>query len=324
MARLSAIAGDYTQSGMIIDRQQYTAEGGELGFDLTFIDGSEEVYVDGARKLKGATEDYVTGTGKIIFNNPLTLDQKILLIGRASSNEIPYSRSVSESVVVENGQTEVTFLNIGTEALEVYVSGPLVDRGRLDSPQDYELKPNSSDTIILTSTFPAGTIIQGIQGDRLAWVDADNLVVNDGTDSKSLSTRFKGTLESDEYFMRTNATQLQTLSAGMILEKWLKPLNSLTPVTSALGTYPALKLGYGYWIPDMPGLTGRFQVLSWTQSGEYTLIVNCLEVPSGDPLSLVYRRRTSENGRLVLQSDNGDYFELIVSNSGELGTIPLS
>lgn len=317
MARLSAIAGDYTQSGMIVDRQQITADGGETAFTLTFIEGSEEVYLNGSRLMKGVDQDYVTSTSKITLNTPLTAGDKLLLIGRATSADLPFDRASSESVVLANGQTEVKFSSIGVEALEVYVSGPLVDRGRLVSPQDYEIKENSNDTIILTSTFSAGTIIEGVQGARLAWVDADNLVVNDGTSSKSLSARFSRIVESDEYFKRTNGTQLQDLGPGLILSTWTYPHNSSAPVLDVAGTYPTLRLGNSFWVPDYRGISGDHQAYSWTITGN-TMVIDCIEVGTNLESTLIYRRRTSDHGTLFLTSPNGTQFELSVSDSGTL------
>jgi hypothetical protein len=91
MNRLSSFVGDYSSSATILDRRQFTAVGGELSFPLTYIDGGEEVYVNGDRLSKGPAFDYITKLGIIEFNRPLQEGDLIILIGRSiSTNTIPF------------------------------------------------------------------------------------------------------------------------------------------------------------------------------------------------------------------------------------------
>lgn len=287
MARLSAITGDYTQTGTIIDRQQIIAVGGEDTFDLTFIDGSEEVYLNGYRLMKGSQQDYVTSTGKVTLNVSLEPGDELILVGRATTNELPFSRSVSESVVLSNGQTEVIFSAISTEALDVFVSGNLVDRGRLTSPQDYEIV--SGTTINLKHTFPAGTLVEGIQGGRMAWLDADNLVVNDGTSSKSLSSRFAETQASREFFMQTTGRNLVEISVGSQLKKSYLDLDGV-PYDDVTGNYPLIRLRNSYWEPQIPTGSDNYTVSTFTTSGQ-TMNIVALNTATGQLANLTYSRR---------------------------------
>lgn len=292
MARLSAMTGDYSQAGTIIDRQQIIAVGGETNFNLTFIDGAEEVYLNGARQLKGGARDYTTSATQIILNTALAASDELLLVGRASSNEIPFNKAVGETVVLADGQTEVAFVSIETEGIEIYVNGPLVDRGRLTSPQDYELRANSNTTIDLKHTFPEGTVIEGVQGGRLAWVDADNLVVNDGTRSKSLSARFRDTQESKEFFIESNGVQLQTLVVGLELKKWRVDPSTGVPVEDLAGNYPVLRVERGYWNPQILGSSLNYQVSSWNIVGD-TMTIKAVDLVSGTLFDLTYGRRVA-------------------------------
>lgn len=291
MARLSAITGDYTQTGTIIDRQQLVAVGGETTFKLTFVDGSEEVYLNGYRLMKGAGQDYTvdTAAGEVILNVSLEPNDELLLVGRSSANEIPYSRSSGESVVLENGQTEVIFASIETSAIEVYISGNLVDRGMLTSPQDYELRAGSTSIIDLKHTYPAGSIIEGIQGGRLAWVDADNLVVNDGVSSKSLSTRFAATQESRAFFMQTTGRNLTDISVGVQLKKSSIDLDGI-PYDDDSGSYQILRLRNSYWDPQITTGSLKYTVSSFSVSGQVLNIV-AVETVGGQLANLTYSRR---------------------------------
>ena len=288
MARLSAMTGDYSQAGTIIDRQQIIAVGGETNFNLTFIDGAEEVYLNGARLLKGGARDYTTSTAQIILNTALVANDELLLVGRAGTNEIPFNKAVGETVVLTNGQTEVAFTAIETEGIEIYVNGLLVDRGRLTSPQDYELRANSNTTIDLKHTFPEGTVIEGVQGGRLAWVDADNLVVNDGSSSKSLSTRFRDIQGSREFFIESNGVQLQTLEVGLELKKWIVGLDGI-PYEDVSGRYPVLKVSNSYWTPSVSG-SDEYSISAWSISGE-TMNITAVNNTGSGVESLVYNRR---------------------------------
>lgn len=295
MARLSSKTGDYSQTGTIIDRQLLTNQLGNFEFDLTFITGSEEVYLNGSRLMRGANADYTTSVGKITLNEPVSSNSHTLeLVGRASTNEIPFSKSSGESVVLLSGQTAITFSTIEVDPIEIYVNGPLIDRGRLTSPQDYSIREGSLDTIDLNHTFPEGTVLEGIQGTRLGWVDADNLIVNDGTSSKSLSRRFQETQDSVSFFTQTNGVQLQEISVGLVLSKW-----SIEPITGApeldvTGTYPVLLSGKSYWNPNIAGSSPEYTVSTWEIVGD-RMDIQALASDTGMLTEITYVRRVSAN-----------------------------
>lgn len=317
MARLSALAGDYIQSGAIVDRQQIVALGGEDTFTLTFIEGSEEVYLNGSRLLKGVSLDYVTAPSTIILNDPLDEDDTLLLVGRATTADIPFERQVSESVEVTNGQTEVSFSYIETDSIEVYVSGPLVDRGRLSSPTDYELKEGSLDTIVLKSTFPEGTLIEGVQGTRFSSLDADNLMINDGTSIRSLSDRFSKIKDSDTYFMQSNSTQLHDVRVGLELVKWSTDVEGIPTEDSVYGEYPVLRALGSYWDPVLDSYESPLQVVSWRAVGN---VLTVTTLNNSTIVDVKYVKRNTGSSRLVLASPNGTLYRVTVNDDGSTGS----
>lgn len=291
--RLSSVTGDYTGTGTIIDRQLITALGGETVFKLSFIDGSEEVYKDGKRLNKGASKDYTVSAGLITLVIPLTTGQELLLVGRDSTNEIPFTKSASESVILIDGQTEVIFTSIETEALELYISGPLVDRGRLASPVDYEVI--NSTTISLIHTYPEGSILEGVQGLRFAWLNANDLIVNDGEKSKSISSRFSDTQESIPYFIETNGLQLQTLTVGMELRRWSVDSVTGVPIADLAGDFPILKVGKSYWTYTGTTSSLAYSVVNWTVYGNM-MSITVVDVESGESTVIPYSRNIGTSG----------------------------
>ena len=323
MARLSEMVGDYTNTGMVVDRQQLVSVGGETTFKLSFIEGSEEVYVNGCRKMNGSSKDYITIPDYIVFNHPLEADDEVILIGRSSSNEMLYKRSVGESQILRDGQIEVNFQTIGTEGIDIYVGGTLTDRGKLTSPYDYVLKEGSDDSIILTNSFPEGTVIEGIQGNRSAWLDADNLIVNDGTTSRSLSDRFSKITDSDAQFIQTNSTQMQDVRVGLVLVKWSIDEYGVPYEDFINGEYPVIRIGKTYWDPDMAEHNDNFQIISWSTSGSsLSLIGRTSNDISGIVRDIRYIRRKPKSSRFVMTSEDETQYELIVDNDGNLGTRP--
>lgn len=314
MARLSNITGDYTSAGSIIDRQQFVAVGGETVFDLTFIDGAEEVYLNGARLLFGAAQDYTRDAAgsTITLTTPLTAGDELLLVGRALANEIPFNKAQGESHTLTDGQTDVVFTSIETDGLEVYVSGPLVDRGRLETPVDYSVL--SATSIRLNHTFPAGTTLEGVQGGRLAWVDPNSMVVNDGTSSKSLSDRFRDTQESYAYWIQSTGRQRQVLSNGLRLNRWT--LTDGAMVENATGNHSILETAGVLWEYGN-NWTDTYTVQSWNVVGD-VLTVSAVD-SAGAAATLTYNRRVEDN-RVILTSPSGIRYSLQVDDSGTLTT----
>ncbi len=306
MARLSNYSGDYTQAGTILDRQQHTAAGGETTYTLTFIDGAEEVYVNGFRQSKGPSAQYTTNGNQIIFAAPLVANDVVILIGRSGTNDTPFSRANGETVVLTNGQRVVTFNTIGTEAIELYVTGPLVDKGRLISPTDYTVTTTSS--ITLTESYPAGTVLEGIQGNRLAWVNPNDLLVNDGSSTKSLSARFADIVESNEYFTLSTGHRTQELLAGITLQRWA--LNTATGVieANAGGRFPVLVLNGVYWDPSDNGVALNFMVSSWTITND-ALLISTFDTTNGAPFTITY------NPRVINTSTIGSH-PLVLASTG--------
>lgn len=68
---------------------------------------------------------------------------------------------VTEQFSLASNQTVVTFTDITTTALEVFIHGQLVDKGRLLAGKDYVVE--SPTTIRLKRTYPENTILLGIQ-----------------------------------------------------------------------------------------------------------------------------------------------------------------
>ncbi|CAL9961733.1 hypothetical protein VPHD148_0063 [Vibrio phage D148] len=305
MARLSDLTSDYTKSGGIIDRQQIVGVGGETRFTVSFIDGAEEVYREGFRLLKGAAQDYVTGTDSngtyIELNTPLEAGDELLLIGRSNTNEIPFTRAVSESVTLSNGQLDVDFSSIETDGMEVYVSGPLVDRGRLSSPDDFEIV--SLTRITLKHSYPSGTILEGVQSARLAWVDPDNMIVNDGTKSKSLSARFRDTQESVPYFIQTNGINLENLLVGTQLKKELIDIDGI-PYEDTTGYYPVLRLSNSYWDPQISDTSLTYAVVRWDIQGQ-KMTITATDTTYGQTHQLTYVRRVHLGSQGDAQADYG-------------------
>lgn len=307
--RLSKLTGDYSQAGGITDRIEYVSVGGELDFELTFIEGSEEVYINGARQFKGADKDYTTSEGKVSLNEALTAGDEIILVGRATTNEIPFKRSSSESVTLTDGQLAVEFQSIGTEGIDIHVSGPLVDRGRLVSPEDYTIVNDSA--IELTHTFPSGSIIEGVQGGRISWVDPDNMMVNDGSTVKSLSARFRDTQESRQFLIETTGMQIQDLVAGMELARWVVDRNTGGVVKDSFGEFPILKLGKSYWLPQLGNSAYDYTVSSWSVS-DNILSIQAIDTTLGGLHTLKYLRKIENTGTV----DVGR-----IENSAIIGTL---
>ena len=296
--RLSQVVGDYVQAGGITDRQQHVAEGGETTFTLTFVDGSEECFLNGGRLFKGAANDYVTATNRITLTEPLRAGDELILVGRATTNEIPFANSASETVTLTSGQTLVIFSTIETSPLELYVSGTLVDRGRLVPYQDYTI--TSPTSVTLTHTFPAGTVVEGVQGARLAAVDPDNMIVNDGETSKSLSARFAETQASRPFFIQSNGLQLQEVAIGTVLKRWMIG-NDGVPFSDVSGEYPVLQLDKSYWDPQITG-SAEYTVSNYRITGN-TMTLDAVD-EYNNYLNLTYTRRIAKS---YAEGDTVDY-----------------
>lgn len=288
--RLSSMTGDYSQVGGVIDSTRIVGAGGETEISLKFVDGSEEVYLDGARLFKGSEHDYVTdeANGKILLNVPLSVGQKLIGVGRTTANDIPFTRGTSESVVLTDGQTTVELQSVNASTIDVYISGPMVDRGRLLSPIDFTV--TSDTTIELTHTFPEGSVLEVIESNRLAWVDPDNLVVNDGGKSKSLSARFRDTQESAEFFIQTNGAQLQDIHVGLLLQRWAVTDESGIPRPNDAGIYPVLRLGNSYWNPPILNELLNYNIINWKLEDDI-MKVTCIDTTDNNQHILNYDRR---------------------------------
>ena len=318
--RLSNFTGDYNLTGTIIDKNQFTAVGGEGIALLNFIDGSEEVYKNGKRLSKGPAQEYTTEKGKIRFAVPLANGDKMILIGRSSTNELPFTKGNSESITLEDGQMNISFRSISTEAIEVYIGGVLAVKGRLTAPQDFVVESDSS--IRLTSSYPAGTVLDGVQGGRLAWVDPNNLMVSDGVTTKSLSNRFSNTQESVPFFIQTNGVQLHELTVGLIIQRWSIKSDSGIPELDEAGTYPVLRVGKSYWNPPSISATSGYKVVSWVET-DTALNISAIDTSTGANSIITYGRRSianrsSDNSRMLGGHDVSYFTNASNLNAGRI------
>ena len=88
------------------------------------------------------------------------LDNEVYL-SLSSASGTQSDAVTSESITVTDGQLAVSFSNITTDGIVLYVSGDFVDRGRLYDPTDYVI--TNSTTITLTNSFPNDSVITGLQ-----------------------------------------------------------------------------------------------------------------------------------------------------------------
>jgi len=282
--RLSSIANKYDHPSGILEHFTHTASEGETEFTLTFTEGNEEVYRNGVRQVRGAAFDYTTSPGKISFRTGLTEGDVIYLVGRSSHTQIPYSKAQSELITLNSGQLDVTFSTISTDPIEIYVSGI----GKLMTPNDYTITTES--TIRLSSSYPQGTTLEGIQANRIAATDPSSMVVNDGTRHKSLSERFRNTQESSEYFKNKNGRQLQRLAVGLVLKAWAPSGKGV--IEDGTGLHPVIEMDNGsLWEPAY-SFTDDFTVTGWSTSG-HTLTVNTVRASDDSAVPLTFVRRVS-------------------------------
>lgn len=286
--RLSTLVGDYSSTGLITDRKQYIGIGGETEFPLTFVDGSEEVYMNGGRLYKGPTRDYVTSNGLIILNEPVRADDEILLVGRAAANDIPMISEMKEVVVLTDGQTEVPFITVDTTSLDIYIGGPMVDRGRLIPQIDYTIRTDSTSIIDLKSSYPAGTSLWGIQGSRVTTRDIGDQIIFDGTRSKSLSDRFADIQDTQEFFIQSSGMQSTPAKIGTVLRRRSVDEEGY-PIEDPEGRFPVLTYKGSYWDHLDAGEVGGFIISAFQRSGE-DLIVRTID-SQGSGVDVQYVRR---------------------------------
>lgn len=293
MARLSDLAGQYQQTGGLLQHSTLTAVGGETSLPLTFTDGNEEVYLNGSRLINGATSDYTTTNGMIWFNEPLGIGDVVLLIGRSASSDIAQTRGSAETVVTGSVQFDpnhrtIIFSTIETDPLVVFISGLHVDNGQLAPALDYTVV--DSRTITLRESYPEGTQVTGVQGNRTAWVDPSSMVVNDGTSSKDLSSRFRDTMESLAYFRWSNGRQIQNISTNLTVSRWLPTSIGLSP--DPIGEYPVIQVNGVLYNPTFEGVDdyNNIPANGWTVSGR-DLTINCTNKRTGAAATLTYTTR---------------------------------
>lgn len=144
MARLSSLVGEYEKNASIIDSRQYVAESGRTQYPLFYVEGAEEVYVNGVRLYSGASMDYTTPKGIIQLNRPSTAGDKILLIGRAAIQEFVQTNQV-EDVRIFNTVTDMIEGTDSYEGQKIQTLGYLyVGDGRSGSYFYSETTPKSS------------------------------------------------------------------------------------------------------------------------------------------------------------------------------------
>ena len=293
--RLSNITNNYQDTGGIVDRQQITVTDGTLRiYPLTYVPGSEEVYVNGDRKSSGSDKHYTTveGGGHIAFTYDLNTSDEIILVGRSTVNEIPYTRAVSESIILNDGQTDVILVSVETLGAELFVSGSGIDSKRLISVQDYNIL--STKNISLTSSYPAGTLLEVVQSARLAWVDPNNLMVNANGYIRSLSSRFDGIQSSYDYYVEKNGRQIASLFVGYVLRRWKMNDNTGVITTNPEGEYATLVVSGSAWIPRV-SISGVWVVNTWEVDGD-ELRITVREQTTLEVQELLYVRADGGGG----------------------------
>lgn len=212
---LSNYTGNYVASASVINRQVYTASAGDREFPLYSAADTEEVYKNGSRQNPGPTHDYTVVDGKVRFNTALAADDKIMVIGRLDQSSIPLYKGGTEEFTLSDGQRNITLSSITTDGIKVFVKGADVTSGEIFPTADFEVL--SADTIRLTGSYPAGTILQMRQNDRPAWPNPNDMIVNDGEVDMSLSQRFANTQNSFKYFQEKEGSPLVTLRQGAVI-----------------------------------------------------------------------------------------------------------
>lgn len=334
MARLSDITGQYQQVGGLLQEQTLVAVGGETEFSLTFTPGNEEVYINGSRLVRGSNQDYTTLNGKILLNDALKQGDIILLIGRSADTSIAQTRSQSETISLTSGQRQVNFVTITTSPLEVYVSGPQVDSAWLVAGKDFTI--STASTIQLTSSYPEGSSLTGVQGNRNAWVDPTSMVVDDTRGAKDLGSRFRDTMESTPYFRYSTGRQLNSMAVNLVIQRWIPTPNGIQVVTEAgdLGYYPVIDVQNVLWEPQIEG-TDSYRVTGWTING-VNMTVNSINLRTGAATPLTFTMRidransgTADNPLVLGSGINklsvhvSDTGHLVTNGAGKIKTFAL-
>ena len=110
---------------------------------------------------------------------PVDRNQTIFTFNAAGDIElVPLTPSLIPDAILEeqqtlsDGQRDVTFTTIGTDATAIYVSGPNVDVGRLTVGTDYVLSGVLGTELQLTDSYPEGTKLIGVHNEVTNTVQA--------------------------------------------------------------------------------------------------------------------------------------------------------
>ena len=135
--------------------------------DVTYIgdDGLEKDLVQPLRTSKGGVPTVDGEYVKIFISQDYAMtaagknNEQILYV--PSSKDFESNERITEDVFLSDGQVKVFFNRVQTTDLSYYISGNFVDRGRLDEGIDYTIVGDNN--ILLTNSFPAGSVLSGMQ-----------------------------------------------------------------------------------------------------------------------------------------------------------------
>lgn len=159
--------------------------------------------------------------------------------------------SFTESKVLQAGQVEVTFEDVSSAA-SFYICGNNVDSGRLCGGVDGDYEVKNTTTITLSNSYPAGTVVLGIQNDIsnnpsqgvISFNSRNGLVVSEDADYEAsqvvftsseglISTRVGGAIDELKILIDANSSSINQNQQNITQEA----LNKLVYNNQVSSTY---------------------------------------------------------------------------------------
>ena len=136
------------------------ALGGEVQLNIPYeFTSIATVYINGVRMSYGLAFDFDVAAKTVQLAEPLvTGDEVVVSLGVEPQEVSALVQSITEEVVLTDGQTVVTFVEQNTNGAAYYINGPSVD-SRFLSSEDFTSSSTTNTTITLTESYPAGSII---------------------------------------------------------------------------------------------------------------------------------------------------------------------
>jgi len=136
------------------------ALGGEVQLNIPYeFTSIATVYINGVRMSYGLAFDFDVAAKTVQLAEPLvTGDEVVVSLGVEPQEVSALVQSITEEVVLTDGQTVVTFVEQNTNGAAYHINGPSVD-SRFLSSEDFTASSTTSTTITLTESYPAGSII---------------------------------------------------------------------------------------------------------------------------------------------------------------------